>query len=51
MNAAQILRRLAQGETDYFEFLIKIRNENSRNIEYETRWYPSRLSKEYLCAI
>jgi hypothetical protein len=51
MNAAEILRRLAQGETDYFKFLTKIRNENSRNIEFETRRYPSLLSNKYLCVL
>jgi hypothetical protein len=37
MNAAGILRWMDLEGTDYFEFLTKIQNENSKNFEYQTR--------------
>jgi hypothetical protein len=51
MNAAEILRRLAQGESDYFEFFDQDLKWKLPKFEYKTRRYPSRLSNEYLCAL
>jgi hypothetical protein len=37
--------------TDYFEFLTKIQNENSRDFEYQMCSHLSQISKEYLHAL
>jgi hypothetical protein len=34
--------------TDYFKLLTKIRNENSRHFEYQTRRHHPPISNEYL---
>jgi hypothetical protein len=49
MKNAGILSWTDSKQTDYFDFLTKIRNESSRNFEYQTRRHLPQISNEYWC--